>query len=142
MARVAARCARQAGFTILEVLTAFVLLAVALAAILQIFSSGLRDAQLADEYARATMMAQSRLAALTAAETVGEGTSSGVDSPFSWTLAAVPYDDRQEDPATAAQGEYNLAVRLLRVESRVAWHAADGRDREVRLATLVLAGRP
>jgi len=137
-----ARPARQAGFTILEVLTAFVLLAVALAAILQIFSSGLRDAQLADEYARAVMIAQSRLAAFTASERVEEGSSAGVDSPFSWALTALPYDDRQEDPAAAAQGEYRLAVRLLRVESRVSWPAADGRDREVRLATLVLAGQP
>ena len=62
MALLPARPAREAGFTILEVLTAFVLLAVTLAALLQVFSGGLRDAQLADEYARAVMMAQSRLA--------------------------------------------------------------------------------
>ena len=123
-------------------LTAFVLLAVALASILQIFSSGLRDAQLADEYARAVMIAQSRLAAFTAADKMEEGASAGAESPFSWALTVLPYDDRQEDPAAAAQGEYRLAVRLLRVESRVSWPAADGRDREVRLATLVLAGQP
>ncbi len=142
MAHREARPARQAGFTLLEVLTAFVLLAVALASILQIFSSGLRDAQLADEYARAVMIAQSRLAAFTAADRMEEGSSAGVESPFSWALTVLPYDDRQEDPAAAAQGEYRLAVRLLRVESRVSWPAADGRDREVRLATLVLAGQP
>jgi general secretion pathway protein I len=142
MAHREARPARQAGFTLLEVLTAFVLLAVALASILQIFSSGLRDAQLADEYARAVMIAQSRLAAFTAADKMEEGSSAGVESPFSWALTVLPYDDRQEDPAAAAQGEYRLAVRLLRVESRVSWPAADGRDREVRLATLVLAGQP
>lgn len=133
---------REAGFTILEVLTAFVILAVALAAIMQIFSSGLRDAQLADEFARATMIAQSRLSDYTAAEKVQEGTSSGSDSAFSWTLAATPYDERQEEPAAKAQGEYRLGIRLLRVESRVAWHAADGRDRDIRLTTLVLANRP
>ncbi len=134
--------AREAGFTILEVLTAFVLLAVALASIMQIFSSGLRDAQLADEYARAVIVAQSRLSAYTASEAPGEGSSSGQESVFTWTLSAAPYDERQEDPAAAAQGEYSIPVRLLRVESRVAWHAADGRDRDVRLATLVLASRP
>ena len=142
MAHREARPARQAGFTILEVLTAFVLLAVALASILQIFSSGLRDAQLADEYARAVMIAQSRLSAFTVADKMEEGSSAGVESPFSWALTVLPYDDRQEDPAAAAQGEYRLAVRLLRVESRVSWAAADGRDREVRLATLVLARQP
>ena len=142
MARNPARPARAAGFTLLEVLAAFVLFAVALAVILQVFTGGLRDAQLADEYARATMIAQSRLAGFTASDRIEEGASAGRDEAFSWTLSAVPYDDRQEDPEARAQGEYNLRVRLLRVESKVAWQAADGRARDVRLATLVLASRP
>ncbi|MBK6982634.1 MAG: type II secretion system protein [Betaproteobacteria bacterium] len=137
-----ARPDREAGFTILEVLTAFVLFAVALAVILQVFSGGLRDAQLADEYARAAMMAQSRLSGYTAAERLDEGVSTGRDDPFTWTLSVTLYDDRQEDPQAQAQGEYQLRVRLLRVESKVAWRAADGRDRDVRLATLVLGMRP
>ncbi|MGE0357073.1 MAG: prepilin-type N-terminal cleavage/methylation domain-containing protein [Burkholderiales bacterium] len=142
MARIPARPARAAGFTLLEVLAAFVLFAVALAVILQVFSGGLRDAQLADEYARATMIAQSRLAQFTASDRIEEGASAGRDQAFSWTLSAVAYDDRQENPEAGAQGEYSLRVRLLRVESKVAWQAADGRERDVRLATLVLAGRP
>lgn len=142
MAHLPAPPAREAGFTILEVLAAFVLLATALAAILQVFSIGLRDAQLADEYARAVMIAQSRLAGFTAAEKVDEGVSAGRDGAFAWTLTATPYDERQEDPAAKATGEYNLRVRLLRLQSRVEWLAADGRNRNVRLATLVLAGRP
>jgi len=99
--RIARRGRRARRITILEVLTAFVLLAVALASILQIFSSGLRDAQLADEYARAVMIAQSRLAAFTASEKMEEGAGAGTDSPFTWSLTALPYDDRQEDAAAA-----------------------------------------
>jgi general secretion pathway protein I len=142
MALLPARPAREAGFTILEVLVAFVLLAVTLGALLQVFSTGLRDAQLADEYARAVLMAQSRLAGFTAAEAPQEGTVSGRDDPFAWTLTAAAYDERQEDPEAQAQGEYNLRVRLLRVESKVSWRAADGRDRNVRLVTLVLGSKP
>jgi general secretion pathway protein I len=134
--------ARQSGFTILEVLTAFVLFAVALVALLQVFSGGLRDAQLADEYARAGMMAQSRLAAFTATERPDEGSSSGTDGSFSWTMSATAYDERQEAGAADRSKDFNLRVRLLRVESKVAWHAADGRDRDVRLVTLVLGSRP
>lgn len=137
-----ARPVREAGFTVLEVLTAFVLMAVTLAVILQVFSSGLRDAQLADEYARATLISQSRLSGFTAAERLDEGTSSGNDGEFAWTVTATAYDDRQEVPEGGAQGEYNLRVRLLRVESKASWKAADGRDRDVRLATLVLAPKP
>lgn len=134
--------ARDAGFTILEVLVAFVLLGVTLAAILQVFTSGLRDAQLADEYARAVMMARSNLAGFTAAETVNEGSRSGQEAPFAWTVSAAAYDERQEDPTAQAQPQAELRVRLLRVESKVAWRAADGRDREVDLVTLVLGARP
>ena len=137
-----ARSVRQSGFTILEVLTAFVLFAVALTALLQVFSGGLRDAQLADEYARAGMMAQSRLAAYSAAERLDEVSSSGADAGFSWTLSAAAYDERQEAGAADRGRDYNLRVRLLRVESKVAWRAADGRERDVRLVTLVLGSRP
>lgn len=133
---------RQQGFTILEVLAAFVVFAVTLTALMQVFAGGLRDAQLADEYARAVMMAQSRLAAFTAAETLQEATATGNQHGFEWTLSAVAYDERVEDPSVDQRRDYNLRVRLLRVESKVAWRAADGRDRNVRLATLVLGTKP
>ena len=134
--------ARETGFTIIEVLTAFVLMAVTLAVILQVFSGGLRDAQLADESARALMIAQSRLAGYTASERTEEGVSSGRDDAFTWTLSSAAYDERQEDPEAKAQGEFVVRVRLLRVESKVDWKAADGRSRDVRLTTLVLGNRP
>jgi general secretion pathway protein I len=137
-----ARPARASGFTILEVLAAFVVFAVTLAALLQVFSGGLRDAQLADEYARAVMIAQSRLAGYTTAERLDETSASGTDGNFGWTLAAVAWDERQENADADRSKDYNLRVRLLRVESKVAWRAADGRDRDVRLATLVLGTKP
>lgn len=141
-ADVTASPVRQAGFTLLEVLAAFIVFALTLAALLQVFSSGLRDAQLADEYARATLIAQSRLSAFTAEEKISEGQSSGFDAPFRWEVKAGEYDERQESAEAAAQGEFPLRVRLLRVESNVRWAAADGRERDVRLATLILAPKP
>jgi general secretion pathway protein I len=133
---------RSSGFTILEVLAAFVVFAVTLAALLQVFSGGLRDAQLADEYARAIILAQSKLAGYTAADRLEEATSSGSDGDFAWSLSAAAYDERQENADADRNREYNLRVRLLRVESKVAWRAADGRNRDVRLATLVLGTKP
>ncbi len=137
-----ARRAREAGFTILEVLAAFVVFAVTLAALLQVFSGGLRDAQLADEYARATLIAQSRLALYTTAEKPEEGGTSGSEGPYAWTVAAAAYDERKENADADRSRDLNLRVRLLRVESKVAWRAADRRDRDVRLATLVLGTKP
>lgn len=142
MKRAQARRACASGFTILEVLAAFVVFAVTLAVLLQLFSGGLRDAQLADEYARAVMIAQSRLDGYTAAERLEEVNASGADSGFAWTLSAAAYDERQESDGPERSRDYNLRVRLLRVESKVAWRAADGRDRDVRLATLVLGAKP
>jgi general secretion pathway protein I len=142
MALVPTRAAREAGFTILEVLAAFVLMAVTLAVILQVFSAGLRDAQLADEYARAVIIARSNLAGFTAAERPEEGVSAGRLEGYEWTLAATAYDERQESAEPQPPGDQNLRVRLLRLESKVVWQAADGRTRDVRLATLVLGSRP
>lgn len=137
-----ARPAGSSGFTILEVLAAFVLFALTLTVLLQLFSGGLRDAQLADEYARAVMIAQSRLAGYTAAERPEESIASGTEGRFKWTIAAAAYDERQEAEGPERSKDYNLRVRLLRVESKVAWNAADGRDRDVTLATLVLGTKP
>lgn len=142
MKQVRTRPARSSGFTILEVLAAFVVFAVTLVALLQLFSGGLRDAQLADEYARAVMIAQSRLAGFTAAERLEETAATGTEGAFAWSLAAAAYDERQEIDGPERSKDYNLRVRLLRVESKVSWRAADGRDRDVRLATLVLGARP
>jgi general secretion pathway protein I len=142
MGRRPPRRARETGFTLLEVLAAFVVFAVTLAALLQVFSGGLRDAQLADEYARAVMIAQSRLDAYTTAEKPEEGSSSGSEGAFGWALSAALYDERQESPDADRTRDFNLRVRLLRVESKVAWRAADGRDRDVRLTTLVLGTKP
>lgn len=142
MARPAGRPAREAGFTIVEVLAAFVVFGLAFAGIMQLYTSGLRDAQLADEYARAVMIAQSRLAAFTAVEQVEERSEEGRDDRFRWRVAAAVYDERRESPGADPNRDANLRVRLVRVDSIVAWAAADGRERDVRLATLVLASKP
>ncbi|HQW38299.1 MAG TPA: prepilin-type N-terminal cleavage/methylation domain-containing protein [Usitatibacteraceae bacterium] len=132
----------ERGFTLLEVLAAFVVFALTMASLMQVFGGGLRDAQLADEYARAVMIAQSRLAEATATEALKEATASGTEGPFAWEVATTAYDERLEDPAADRNRDLNLRVRLLRIDSRVAWRAADGRDRAVNLATLALASKP
>lgn len=142
MARPPSRPAREAGFTIVEVLAAFVVFGLALAGIMQLFTRGLTDAQLADEYARAVMIAQSRLAAFTAVEQVEERNAEGTEERYRWRVTAAAYDERKETPNADANRDLNLRVRLIRVDSVVAWSAADGRERDVRLATLVLAAKP
>ena len=142
MARVSSPPAGQSGFTIIEVLAAFVVFAVVIALLLQVFTGGLRDAQLTNEYAHAVMIAQSRLAVATTEERVIEGTRSGKEGEFEWSVELTAYDERQELTADQRGKDYNLRVQLLRAQSKVEWAAADGNQRSVRLATLLLVSKP
>ena len=65
------------GFSLLEVLVAFTILAMLLGALFQVFSGGLHAARAGDRYTRATVIAQSTLAALGAEQPIQEGVTSG-----------------------------------------------------------------
>ena len=54
---------RQSGYTLIEVLVAFMILALALTVLMRIFSGGLRNVSVSSDYAVATLIAESRLAA-------------------------------------------------------------------------------
>jgi len=84
------------GFSLLEVLVAFTILAMLLGALFQVFSAGLRAARAGDQYSRATVIAQSRLAALGVAQPLREGVSTGSgDGPYHWRVTVSPYLDDQ-----------------------------------------------
>src|ERR1700690_801183 len=55
---------RAAGFSLLEVLAAFVILALVGTALFRVFSGALGNVAASDEYSRATLYAESRLAGL------------------------------------------------------------------------------
>lgn len=74
----AAACERaESGFTLLEVLIAFAVLAVMLVPILQVFSGGLGMTQTARGYAEGVLLARSKLAELSVAQDLREGESAG-----------------------------------------------------------------
>jgi len=79
------------GFTLLEVLVAITILAVAIVALMQLASQGLRLLQRADDYQQAVIVAD-RVAR--AGETIEEGVAAGRDGRFQWerrvTLVPVP----------------------------------------------------
>ena len=84
------------GFSLLEVLVAFTILAMLLGALFQVFSGGLRAAHSGDRYTRATVIAQSRLAALGIEQPVQEGVSSGTaEGAYHWRVTVSPYLDDQ-----------------------------------------------
>jgi general secretion pathway protein I len=130
---------RQKGFTLLEVVVAFVLLAVALTTIFQIFSAGMSRAHELEYHSQALAIAQSKLAAAGVETVLKEGIESGQseDRRFSWNVAV------RLDPDTAEVGTTQaLPLLLYRVDVRVSWEAGQGRTKDVSLATLVLGARP
>ena len=94
---------RVYGFSLLEILVAFTLLAIVMAVLMQIFSRGVNNADLADRYARAAMLAESRLAAVGVEEPLAEGDFSGeFDDDFAWKLSVRLYATSTEPPSPSS----------------------------------------
>ena len=111
---------RQYGYSLIEVIVAFALLALALTLLLGTLTGAARQVRNADEISRATLHAQSLLVA------------QGVDTPlqpqhsngsfdnghYQWTLDISPYIDPHrapQDPATP------VGPRLLQLDLVVRW---------------------
>ena len=130
---------RCRGFLLMEVLVAFTILALTLGAMFQVFGGGLRAARVGDEYTRAVMFAESRLAALSASAELEEGeTGDEIDDRYRWRAVVEPY-------SWAAEGEdveepANLAVQPLLVRVEVSWEEGGDR-RAVTLTSLRLQNR-
>ena len=122
------------GFSLLEVLVAFTILAMLLAALFQVFSSGLHAARAGDRVTRATVIAQSRLAAVGLEQPLLEGVSSGsTDDAYHWRVTVGEYLDDQLpviDPI----------LQPLTVAVEVYWEEGDD-ARSVSLTSMLLAPR-
>ena len=119
------------GFSLLEVMVAFTILAMLLGALFQVFSGGMHAARSGDRYTRATVIAQSQLAALGVEYPLGEGIVSGtVDDDYHWRVTVAPYGD-DELPAAS------VLLEPLLVNVEVFWEEG-GTPHSVSLTTLRL----
>ena len=135
---------RQAhGFSLLEVLVAFTLFAVALGVLMQIFSRGVNGASLADHYAKATMYAESKLAAVGLEEAIKEGTSSGKfdDETYAWQVSIKPYIDPTPREQMSIDFEKQYFAQLYEIETKVTFATDDRKERVVTLSTLQFGPR-
>jgi general secretion pathway protein I len=131
---------RVAGFSLLEVLVAFVILALVGTALSRLFSGALGNAALSDEYSRATLYAESRLAGLGVETPLREGVQQGTseDGYYAWTVKMELYTPPGTPPdidSTAAA----MGVNLWRLATTVRWPGAPGSERSISLATLKVA---
>ncbi len=124
----------------LEVLAAFVMLALVGTALFRIFSGALGNASLSDEYSRATLYAESRLASPGVETPLREGVQQGTsdDGKYSWTARVEPYRTPGSTPDLDATVEL-MPVRLWRIAVTVSWPGMAGSDRSIALATVRLA---
>ncbi len=114
--RSAEREKRPAGFTLLEVLVAFTVLAFLLAPMLQVFSQGMNASAVARDYTIATLLARTRLEALGAEEPIIEGTREGrFDGRYRWRTAV------QRDPESVLVSGDRGTIVSYRVAVTVAW---------------------
>lgn len=135
-----------AGFSLIEALVVLFITGLAMAAIAGVFGTGLAAHQASDGAATALTLAEGKIAAAGAGETLRPGRSEGMFAgQFSWELTIAPYDDgRAADQRTkmAATGVQPLsALRLYRIAAAVAWREGTV-QRRLALATLRLGPPP
>lgn len=99
------------GFTLLEVLVALTILGLAIVALMQLSSQGLRLLRLADDYQQAVLVAD-RVARST--DTVREGVDGGQEGPFRWArrVALVPVAEELTPGAGRQPRLYALSVAV------------------------------
>jgi len=118
---------------LLEVLVAFTVLAISLGVLFQIFSTGMRASRSAEEYTRATLLAESKLAAIGIEGALEEGETTGeYEDGYAWRVAVRPYrlDDQDAEGLPPPIEAYEVVVT-------VAWGEGSG-ERSVSLTTLRL----
>ncbi len=127
-----------AGFSLLEILVAFTLMALIVAVLMRVFSGGLQGAGLAEDYARATSLAENKLAGIGSETPLVPGEISGTEAgKYRWKITMQGYEDKAAS-ATPPQPQAIMRVQLMEVAISVAW-SDYGKDRQVAMTTLVLA---
>jgi general secretion pathway protein I len=109
----------QRGYTLIEVLVAFSVLALALTLLLGTLSGATRQVRWSADAGRAALHAQSLLAQTGVGEVLQPGRQEGVfdDGRYRWTLVVAPYQDPLR-PAPAAIDPFSPQLLQLALEVR------------------------
>ena len=123
---------KQRGFSLIEILVAFMILSMSLTVIFRIFSGGLRNVALSEDYARAVLVAESQLSAIGVSEPLQRGVASGEwGERFRWERVIEYYQPWEQDK------ELTASLQAYRVTVNVGWEHA-GRSRQITLNSVRL----
>ena len=126
------RSKRESGFTLLETLVALSVLAISLGVTYQVFSSALRGSTLADDYAKASMYADSHLAEIGKKVHLLPGVTEGsYNQRYSWKLEVQPFDGSNSRAVVETVKRYQVILNVY-------WQARKG-QRSIRATTFRLA---
>ena len=126
---------QQSGFSLLEVLVAFVIMGLVVGGILQLFGNSMRSVALSDEYSYAVKIAESQMATVGTAIPVESGNTSGSNEKFNWNIMIEPTEF--EYPEGAAP----IPLYPYRVKVDVSWQSGS-HERHFELASLRFGKEP
>jgi general secretion pathway protein I len=131
----------QSGFTLIEILVAFVVLAAAVGVLYRTFSASLRNVDAVAGYSEAVAVAEAKITGLGLEQPLQEGDLSGSteDKRFNWQIAVRPYTPQGSAPDQP--GGFISQNQLLRATVTVMWNEHGDQKRTVELSTLRLLGK-
>lgn len=138
---------RHKGFSLLEILVAFAIMAVALTIVLRIFGSGVNNAVVSEEYSIAVQIAESIMARTGVETPLQVGETSGIEADkYEWWVRITPVagPPPKSHPRFKSQQEIpdQPELKLMAVHVRVSWGDRADQQRTVELNNLRLAQEP
>jgi general secretion pathway protein I len=128
---------KQQGFSLLEILIAFSILAVSLGILLKIFSGGLNNAIVAEDYTVAVQIAESLVAKTGSEIQLKTFQDSGTqNNKYRWQLTISPYTVSSEKLDLT-----KIPAELFKINVTVAWDDGTEDERVIELNTLKLASK-
>lgn len=128
-------CRRSRGFTLLEVLLAFVIFALSFAVVLEILGGSMRSSVRAREYTEAALLGQSLMDGVGTEIPILEGGGSG-EAPggYRWELVISPYQPRSDGERYLELAELS-GTALYWIDLDVSWGEAP-RERTAHFSTV------
>ena len=128
---------KQQGFSLLEILVAFSILALSLGILLKIFSAGVNTAIVAEDYTAAVQIAESLMAKTGVETPMQANQASGVENEkYHWLVEVSPFEFNPENVDPTA-----LTAVLFKVKVTVSWGDDNVNDRQIELTTLKLINK-